>query len=250
MDGVARRVLYRSTMKTTAALAVAASLVSFMTAKSAVAGLLDDGAVAHRDAVVPASSDDEVDARSDVNIEEIAAAIEIDAPEVPLTNGELAASSDLLGSFVTTANDSRTANALIESVIAFVSPLAIADVAAPSDGVTEVTTLTFEAPRPARIAVVGEVMHVLNDHDIAQSIRADHSDELEYCYTRVPSNAAVTASLHLSIAQSGVVTGVRINGAMPSAVSTCLVSVASHWQFPRSSAAVEIDHSLRLSTIR
>jgi hypothetical protein len=99
--------------------------------------------------------------------------------------------------------------------------------------------------------VVEKTARGLSDKQVDVAIETDHSDELEYCWLRVPPalRKATDANIHLSIETDGVVSGLQLTGDLPDGVASCISDVASRWTFPVATAKSEIDHALRLSSI-
>ena len=77
------------------------------------------------------------------------------------------------------------------------------------------------------------------------------SDELEYCWVKLPAKQRVetSAMLHIAIEASGAVAGAWIDGSIPAAVEKCMVDRASKWIFPAADAGSEIEHGISFSLL-
>ncbi|HEY4182551.1 MAG TPA: hypothetical protein VGM90_37220 [Kofleriaceae bacterium] len=77
------------------------------------------------------------------------------------------------------------------------------------------------------------------------------SDELEYCWMKLPAakRANTSASLHIAIEASGAVAGAWVDGSVPASVEKCLSERAAKWTFPAADAGSEIEHALSFSTL-
>jgi hypothetical protein len=77
------------------------------------------------------------------------------------------------------------------------------------------------------------------------------SDELEYCWVKLPPKHRVetSAMLHIAIEASGVVAGAWIDGTVPAAVEKCMTDRASKWIFPAADAGSEIEHGISFSLL-
>ncbi len=89
----------------------------------------------------------------------------------------------------------------------------------------------------------------LSENQVGKIVR-ERSDDLEYCWLRLPAGKRVVSAavLHLSIAATGKVASVEVNGDLPAGVGKCITSAASRWTFPIADAATEIDHGIMLTT--
>lgn len=89
----------------------------------------------------------------------------------------------------------------------------------------------------------------LTESQVGKIVR-ERSDELEYCWLRLPPAKRVVSAaiLHLSIQGTGKVASVEVNGDMPAGVAKCITSAASRWTFPVADAATEVDHGIMLTT--
>ncbi|MBA3396805.1 MAG: hypothetical protein H0T89_29510 [Deltaproteobacteria bacterium] len=89
----------------------------------------------------------------------------------------------------------------------------------------------------------------LTESQVGKIVR-ERSDELEYCWLRLPPSKRVVSAaiLHLSIHGTGKVASVEVNGDMPAGVAKCITSAASRWTFPVADAATEVDHGIMLTT--
>lgn len=85
----------------------------------------------------------------------------------------------------------------------------------------------------------------------ALAIVKSKSDELEYCWIKVPAKqrANTSATLHVAIEASGSVAGAWIDGTVPASVEKCLSERAAKWSFPAADAGSEVEHSLSFSTL-
>lgn len=77
------------------------------------------------------------------------------------------------------------------------------------------------------------------------------SEELEYCWVKLPPKQRVETSavLHIAIEASGVVAGAWIDGAVPAAVEKCMTDRAAKWIFPAADAGSEIEHGISFSLL-
>lgn len=82
------------------------------------------------------------------------------------------------------------------------------------------------------------------------AIVRERSEDLEYCWLRLPSAKRVVSAaiLHLSIEATGKVAAVEVNGDLPSGVGKCITQMAGRWTFPAADTATEIDHGIMLTT--
>ncbi len=89
----------------------------------------------------------------------------------------------------------------------------------------------------------------LTESQVGKIVR-ERSDELEYCWLRLPPAKRVVSAaiLHLSIHGTGKVASVEVNGDLPAGVAKCITSAASRWTFPVADAATEVDHGIMLTT--
>jgi hypothetical protein len=74
----------------------------------------------------------------------------------------------------------------------------------------------------------------------------ERSEELEYCWLRVPAakRTASSAVLKLMIEASGAVAGAELEGEVPAGVSKCITAAAAKWTFPAEDEGCEIEHGL------
>lgn len=77
------------------------------------------------------------------------------------------------------------------------------------------------------------------------------SDELEYCWIKLPAKQRVETSalLHIAIEASGTVAGAWIDGTVPAAVEKCMTDRAAKWVFPAADAGSEIEHAISFSLL-
>lgn len=77
------------------------------------------------------------------------------------------------------------------------------------------------------------------------------SDELEYCWVKLPAKQRVetSATLHIAIEASGTVAGAWIDGTVPAAVEKCMTDRAAKWVFPAADAGSEIEHGISFSLL-
>lgn len=77
------------------------------------------------------------------------------------------------------------------------------------------------------------------------------SDELEYCWVKLPAKQRVETSaiLHIAIEASGVVAGAWIDGTVPASVEKCMTDRAAKWVFPSADAGSEIEHGISFSLL-
>lgn len=77
------------------------------------------------------------------------------------------------------------------------------------------------------------------------------SEELEYCWVKLPPKQRVetSAMLHIAIEASGVVAGAWIDGTVPAAVEKCMTERAAKWIFPAADAGSEIEHGVSFSLL-
>jgi hypothetical protein len=77
------------------------------------------------------------------------------------------------------------------------------------------------------------------------------SDELEYCWIKLPAKQRIETSaiLHIAIEASGVVAGAWIDGSVPAAVEKCMTDRAAKWIFPAADAGSEIEHGISFSLL-
>jgi hypothetical protein len=77
------------------------------------------------------------------------------------------------------------------------------------------------------------------------------SDELEYCWMKLPAKqrTSTSASLHIAIEASGAVAGAWVDGSVPASGEKCLSERAAKWVFPAADAGSEIEHALSFSTL-
>ncbi|MDX2086757.1 MAG: hypothetical protein SFX73_02850 [Kofleriaceae bacterium] len=74
----------------------------------------------------------------------------------------------------------------------------------------------------------------------------ERSEELEYCWLRVPAakRTASSAVLKLMIEASGSVAGASLEGEVPAGVTKCIEAAAAKWTFPAEDEGCEIEHGL------
>lgn len=108
---------------------------------------------------------------------------------------------------------------------------------------------TRETERPDVEDETFEVKGVSNKAALA--IVNDKTDELEYCWMKLPAKqrANTSATLHIAIEASGSVAGAWIDGSVPASVEKCLSDRAAKWTFPAADAGSEIEHALSFSTL-
>lgn len=77
------------------------------------------------------------------------------------------------------------------------------------------------------------------------------SEELEYCWIKLPPKQRVETSaiLHIAIEASGLVAGAWIDGTVPAAVEKCMTDRAAKWIFPAADAGSEIEHGISFSLL-
>ncbi|MGE0400796.1 MAG: hypothetical protein AB7T06_29060 [Kofleriaceae bacterium] len=77
------------------------------------------------------------------------------------------------------------------------------------------------------------------------------TDELEYCWVKLPAKKRVETSgiLHIAIEASGSVAGAWIDGSVPAAVEKCMTDRAAKWVFPAADAGSEIEHGISFSLL-
>jgi hypothetical protein len=77
------------------------------------------------------------------------------------------------------------------------------------------------------------------------------SEELEYCWVKLPPKHRVetSAMLHIAIEATGLVAGAWIEGSVPAAVEKCMTDRAAKWIFPAADAGSEIEHGISFSLL-
>lgn len=85
----------------------------------------------------------------------------------------------------------------------------------------------------------------------AVAIVKSKSDELEYCWVKLPAKQRVetSATLHIAIEASGAVAGAWIDGTVPASVEKCMTDRAAKWVFPAADAGSEIEHGISFSLL-
>jgi len=94
-----------------------------------------------------------------------------------------------------------------------------------------------------------ELKKVSNKEAVA--VVKSKSEELEYCWIKLPAKLRVetSATLHIAIEASGVVAGAWIDGSVPAAVEKCMTDRAAKWVFPAADAGSEIEHGISFSLL-
>lgn len=77
------------------------------------------------------------------------------------------------------------------------------------------------------------------------------SEELEYCWVKLPPKQRIETSaiLHIAIEASGLVAGAWTDGTVPAAVEKCMTDRAAKWIFPAADAGSEIEHGISFSLL-
>lgn len=77
------------------------------------------------------------------------------------------------------------------------------------------------------------------------------SDELEYCWVKLPAKQRIesSATLHIAIEASGAVAGAWVDGTVPASVEKCMTDRAAKWVFPAADAGCEIEHGISFSVL-
>lgn len=79
-----------------------------------------------------------------------------------------------------------------------------------------------------------------------------HMDEIRVCWNAVPKAQrpdACTAELKLTIADSGQVTDIELDGSVPAGAHRCITSAVSHWAFPVAETTSEIEYGIALRSL-
>lgn len=94
-----------------------------------------------------------------------------------------------------------------------------------------------------------ELKRVSNKEAVA--LVKSKSEELEYCWIKLPAKQRVETSalLHIAIEASGTVAGAWIDGTVPAAVEKCMTDRAAKWVFPAADAGSEIEHAISFSLL-
>ena len=89
---------------------------------------------------------------------------------------------------------------------------------------------------------------VVTERQVDQKVK-DRSDDLEYCWLRVPAGKRIstTAIMHISIDETGLVSEARMEGELPAGVEKCMTSAAKSWRFAVTGSKCELEHAFTLN---